>query len=256
MSFAEKFKNTVHDNFELSAEKYTELEDKIGHFKDMSEVLTNFAYATGGGDPKSILDVGTGTGSAIEVLRKHFTFAKLYGIDISENMLDVARERYPFADFTCGDAEALENYYEEELFDFIIYPASLFLLPNQEASLAGAKKLLRPEGLVAASILGGLSEKEGRAVKSLPVSTSIIKNESLVSLFSKYFGAVRHERHEIELGEDRARGFYRIEAQSAGLFPGKAYEERIELLEEVLGDARKNNFTLIQSWDLIAAKLP
>jgi len=51
--------------------------------------------------PRSVLDVGCGTGHHLELLAEHFE--QLAGVDLSASMLDVARTRVPGVQLQLGD---------------------------------------------------------------------------------------------------------------------------------------------------------
>jgi malonyl-CoA O-methyltransferase len=53
------------------------------------------------------LDVGTGTGAGVRVLRKRFPDAEVVGVDLAPAMLAEARRLVPDVSFVQGDASAL-----------------------------------------------------------------------------------------------------------------------------------------------------
>jgi demethylmenaquinone methyltransferase/2-methoxy-6-polyprenyl-1,4-benzoquinol methylase len=73
--------------------------------------------------PERIIDLGTGTGAAALALARRFREARAEGVDISERMITLAREKTPddLADrvrFRVADAAALP--FEAESFDLVI----------------------------------------------------------------------------------------------------------------------------------------
>lgn len=54
-------------------------------------------------DPKELIDIGCGNGVALENYRRHNATAKLYGIDLSEEAIRLAKERVPDGIFTTKD---------------------------------------------------------------------------------------------------------------------------------------------------------
>jgi ubiquinone/menaquinone biosynthesis C-methylase UbiE len=60
------------------------------------------------GEPKSILDLGTGTGDGAIGLAERWPDAEVVGIDVSREMLDEARRKAPQLRFDLGDASRLE----------------------------------------------------------------------------------------------------------------------------------------------------
>jgi len=61
-------------------------------------------------EPRSILEFGCGAGEMLELARRSFPDAALHGVDISERMLAMTRERLGDAHLTRGAEEALEGY--------------------------------------------------------------------------------------------------------------------------------------------------
>jgi trans-aconitate methyltransferase len=52
--------------------------------------------------PESILDIGTGTGAIIPILRSRYPDTRVYSIDLATEMLFRARQRVPTAEFDPG----------------------------------------------------------------------------------------------------------------------------------------------------------
>jgi ubiquinone/menaquinone biosynthesis C-methylase UbiE len=69
-----------------------------------------------------IVDIGCGGGHLLELLSQHTT-ATLYGLDISEKLCELTKERVPQVIVTKGDAENLP--YESNSFDAVFMVASL-----------------------------------------------------------------------------------------------------------------------------------
>jgi ubiquinone/menaquinone biosynthesis C-methylase UbiE len=95
---------------------------------------------------KNVLDVGCGTGNILmEVLkRKNITVS---GIDLSENMLDIAKSRLgEKADLRKGDSESLP--WKNGLFDIVICTESFHHYPNPKAVLTEMKRVLSLEGKI------------------------------------------------------------------------------------------------------------
>ncbi len=94
-----------------------------------------------------ILDIACGTGEfECLILRKH-PDQQMIGIDISENMLNFAREKcraYPNAVFLKADASALP--FPDQTFDLVISANSLHYFDKPGVSLAEMRRVLLPEG--------------------------------------------------------------------------------------------------------------
>lgn len=251
--FADKFKKAVKSNFNKSKDHYIELEEKYGFFLNLTDQLLEKIEVPSAWSDKeiNILDVGCGTGSSIKRIQKAFNKATIKGLDLSEKMLEAAKKDFPNVDFVCGDGEKLSEYYPTDNFDLVAYPASLFIMPDQEKSLSEAKKILKKDGVVAASVLLGLRERDNKPLENLPSFRGIIKNDELPTVFEKHFKRVTTSNLEIPLDRQLATTVYKIEALSAGAFPGRPYEERLEALHKLLNEVEEKGLQLVQKWLLI-----
>lgn len=108
------------------------MEPLINYFKDI--------------DTHHILDVGTGTGGFIHVLKKTFPHAEITGVDPSLKSLEVAREKYPEITFRQMAAEKLE--FDNDLFDVVSISMALHHLPKVKKGLKEMKRVLKPEGYI------------------------------------------------------------------------------------------------------------
>jgi ubiquinone/menaquinone biosynthesis C-methylase UbiE len=93
----------------------------------------------------SILDVGCGTGSHLELYQRYK--CHLYGLDLSPSMLAVARERLgDTARLDLGDATDMP--YEDDEFDLVISMLSLHEMPpaTRLAVLNEVKRVLKNDG--------------------------------------------------------------------------------------------------------------
>jgi ubiquinone/menaquinone biosynthesis C-methylase UbiE len=103
-----------------------------------------------------ILDVGTGTGTVAIELVQRFSGVHVTGVDASGGMLDQARdlaqrrlgrdavERLKFA-----RGEAAELPFEAQSFDAVVSSFVFQLVPDRFAALREARRILRPDGLLA-----------------------------------------------------------------------------------------------------------
>jgi ubiquinone/menaquinone biosynthesis C-methylase UbiE len=93
----------------------------------------------------SILDVGCGTGSHLELYQRYK--CNLYGLDLSPSMLDVARERLgDAAQLDLGDASDMP--YEDDKFDLVISMLTLHeMSPETRSSVLNEmKRVLKDNG--------------------------------------------------------------------------------------------------------------
>lgn len=130
--------------------EYWDREGKHGFFesKEEEKAWKSALYKELGKGDKKILDVGTGNGSLALALAE--LGHDLVGIDISEEMLSVAKEkaeeRKLDIDFRIGDAESLS--FDEESFDAVVSRVVLWTLLNPKKALKEWNRVLRPNGTV------------------------------------------------------------------------------------------------------------
>ena len=90
------------------------------------------------------LDVGTGTGEV--ALRAAQAGPEVTAVDISESLLDIAREK-PGADrvtWELGDAQALR--FEDASFDVVVSCFAVIFAPDQEAAAGELARVCKPSG--------------------------------------------------------------------------------------------------------------
>jgi phosphatidylethanolamine/phosphatidyl-N-methylethanolamine N-methyltransferase len=114
-----------------------------GVFKDGRRQAIVAAERVGG----RVLEVGVGTGISLPHYDKR---TRLVGIDISEAMLEKARERAKklgldnVEDIAVGDAEALA--YPDDAFDVVVAQYVVTAVPNPEKALDEFARVVRPGG--------------------------------------------------------------------------------------------------------------
>lgn len=96
-------------------------------------------------NPKKILDYGCGTCLFYSGLKERFN-GEYTGIDLSEEMLNVARERYGNVNLICGDCEDMPI--KDESFDLVIGRGILHHLPNPMKGVSEIKRVLKKGGSV------------------------------------------------------------------------------------------------------------
>ena len=111
-------------------------------------------------DGEKILDLGCGNGRLYEILKdKNIDY---YGVDISEKLIEISRQKYPQAKFQVADA--LNLPFPEEFFDKVFGIAVLHHIPSRELrvqSLKEIKRILKPKGILFLTVwkFHGLKEK-------------------------------------------------------------------------------------------------
>jgi phosphatidylethanolamine/phosphatidyl-N-methylethanolamine N-methyltransferase len=143
-----------------------------GVFKDGRRQAIVAAERVGG----RVLEVGVGTGISLPHYDKR---TRLVGIDISEAMLDKARERAKklsldnVEEIAVGDAEALA--YATDSFDVVVAQYVVTAVPNPEKALDEFVRVVRPGGeIVIATRLsanGGIRDTIEKAL--MPVTSRL-----------------------------------------------------------------------------------
>ncbi|TNF42966.1 MAG: methyltransferase domain-containing protein [Bacteroidetes bacterium] len=94
----------------------------------------------------SILDVGTGSGDFITVLRNVFPKAKITGADPDDDSLQEAQKRFPDCSFLKMNAEHLE--FAENSFDLASISMALHHLTDIQKALIEMQRVVKPGGWI------------------------------------------------------------------------------------------------------------
>ncbi|EJJ25778.1 class I SAM-dependent methyltransferase [Rhizobium sp. CF142] len=148
------------DEMTVKSEEHADLMDGMyryqRHFYDLTRkyyllgrdsTIRNLDVPEGG----TLLEVGCGTGRNMALAHKHFPTAKLYGLDISQEMLISARKTFAtkatIPDFRVADATA---YTPREFgavgFDRILISYALSMIPDWERAVDASIAALNPGG--------------------------------------------------------------------------------------------------------------
>jgi trans-aconitate methyltransferase len=123
---------------------------------------------------ESVLDIGCGDGKITAVLAARLPGGSATGIDSSENMLDLASERFPpalYPNLRFQLMDAVNLTYENE-FDVAFSNAVLHWIPDQLAVLHGVHRALKRGGRLLFQ-MGG----RGNIAEILPVVEEIMARE-------------------------------------------------------------------------------
>lgn len=103
-------------------------------------------------DNASVLELGCGTGRNLLHVRKRYPTTRLYGVDISREMLGLAQKSLhragceavlARADASCFDPQDL---FGQETFDRVFVSYALSMIPPWQETIAHALRLLAPGG--------------------------------------------------------------------------------------------------------------
>lgn len=98
--------------------------------------------------PQSILEIGVGTGLLLD---KYPAYSKITGIDISHEMLDIARQRakeLSHMTITLEEMDAEHLTFPNGHFDCVVLPYVLSVTPNPAALIGEARRVCKKDGVI------------------------------------------------------------------------------------------------------------
>ena len=148
--YAEYLLKKTRDDYNLIAKDYTRTRAFI------PEDIKNLAQYSLFGE--RVLDSGCANGRLFEILRS----VDYIGIDISEKLIEIAKQKYPKGKFLVADA--LNLLFPNNFFDKIYSISVLHNIPSKEFRLQylkEAKRVLKPGGLLILRVWDFWKRKEG-----------------------------------------------------------------------------------------------
>ena len=128
-------KENIRHRFDALAEKRQYWKDRNRYYYRDQEKYFRFLTSAG----QSILELGCGTGDLLNALRPK----RGVGIDVSSEMVRIARERYPNIEFRTEDIEKLESW--GETFDVLIMSDVVGHLMDIEETFRQLHTFCRPD---------------------------------------------------------------------------------------------------------------
>jgi SAM-dependent methyltransferase len=110
-----------------------------------------------------VLDVGCGVGAFLEIVAQRG--GEPFGLDASEELVRVARERLPRAEVSVGDMELLP--YEDDTFDLVTGFNAFFFADDIVAALREARRVARPGAPVVIQVWGRHDRNDLEAMKQI-----------------------------------------------------------------------------------------
>lgn len=145
--------NRAAPDYEAASVLHREVESRVMERLDLVRMT-----------PETVLDIGAGPGTGSEALMRRYKKARVYALDLAENMLHLAKKKAPFLRklrCVCGDAEHLP--FAEDSFDLIYSNLSLQWVTDLEATFKEFQRVLKPGGLLMFTTFGPDTLKELRA---------------------------------------------------------------------------------------------
>lgn len=166
------------------------------------EIIGKILDGAGIGAGMDVLDVACGTGVLFPDYFER-NIGSLTAIDISPEMVKIAREKFPQAEVLCGD---VETYPFDRKFDAVMVYNAFPHFPDPENLMRVLSALLKPGGTL--TVAHGMSRHEidhrheGPASK---VSRGLIHEDELAAMMGKYLTVT------VKLSTDR---MYQVTAQA------------------------------------------
>lgn len=123
--------DTIENFYNDVSKEYTDfIERCVPKYKEMLSML--FIYLPEKYAPKSILELGCGTGNLTTQISKHFPATKIFAVDISEKCIKECKQRLPKIGIEYIKADFRNLDFKENSFDLIISSISIHHLKDKE----------------------------------------------------------------------------------------------------------------------------
>ena len=147
------------------------------------KVISYILDAAGVCEGVDLLDVACGTGVLFgDYLKRRV--GSLTAIDLSPEMVNIAREKYPEAEVICGDAEKTAF---SRIFDVIMVYNAFPHFPSPEGIVSALCRALAPGGRL--TVAHGMSRQaiiDHHSGAAADVSLELLSAEELAAIFSGY----------------------------------------------------------------------
>ena len=180
-------KDTIKINFSRYAklyDAYSDIQNYVG--SKLASYISPRCF-------DAILDIGCGTGSYTKLLRNSFPGSTIHALDISEKMIQQAKQKLKNEKiaFLLADAETASL---DENFDLITSNACFQWLTDMETTITKYENLLKENGVIIFSTFGPLTlheladSLEKLHQTNIPISSCrFIEKDRITQILEKYF---------------------------------------------------------------------
>jgi malonyl-CoA O-methyltransferase len=205
--------------------------------------------------PEKILDIGCGTGKFLADLRGLFPYAQVMGLDISPEMVRIAKGRCP----ACLTADAQALPFKNETFDLIISNAVYQWVKNLNCAFEEAYRALKNKGVFIFSCFGRNTLKELRECFNIEENGFLARDTLYTALRQSGFS-------DISIKEDMQRKYFdnlsgilywlkdvggnRFYSRPYFLTPGK-----LEMLSDIYADKYRCNAKVYAGFEVFKVRV-
>ena len=141
-------KNYIKKMFNLIAGDYDKMNNLMTfglHKMIKADAIKNINLSSDSKDFARVLDLCTGTGDLAGILKKKYPGANVIGVDFSENMLNIARDKHPSIEFIHADCTQLP--FKDDSFDLCVISFGLRNIENLNKVLTEIHRVLKDGGI-------------------------------------------------------------------------------------------------------------
>lgn len=119
VSKPENYYSNIHLHFDLDAHNIFANSQKIAMQQILELIQTN-NEALLQNMSGTVVDIGCGTGNMLVMLTKDFTFDHIYGVDLSTEMLDIAKNKIPNLITICDSAANIQQHFPKPTVNLLL----------------------------------------------------------------------------------------------------------------------------------------
>lgn len=232
---------------------YAKVYDEVidGHVREETEVTFTLNWAkTFRPETKLIqaLDVGCGTGGAVDLLRKAGC-TKAVGLDASEAMIAAARAKYPKSDYKVGEVELVGQFAAAEFNLATMFYFTIYYLRDRTSAFRNLFNWLQPGSCLVIHLVNREKFDPILEAASPFVAFSVQKySKERVTRSKVMFDKFTYEADfQLEGAQAEFREHFKFKD---GKERKQVHHLRMPTMEDIVGEAEQNGFKYKQFIDL------